>query len=685
MQIFEFHFNPKTKPDLIFNGFCFEPQNIYEKRVGGLYMAGVLKNTLPQNLHLLDHLSQTIKQQYYKNSLKNPAKALQEGLKLGNAFLENISKKGDVSWLGHLDFAVLSLKSLELNFTKTGEIKIFLLRGGQVIDIDKRLKFEELEPYPLKIFGNIISGKLAEDDILLILTEELMAPFQKLLTEIAALSPFNEKSLKEIFTRKEEILSKISGLCLLISLTRDARPRKKEMILGSRPRKEFAFKNIFGPALKKLILRRFSGLMLKKIEALKKLYFGFTQHFQFKMPAFKLPRLPSFTKPRNSGTKVKMRTKSSSPKPAIRFPKGKNITLIFILILILGVGFIFSKIEEGAQSKLHQATFLQIQQKVSKAEGYLVLKDNPLLMEKADSLLQESRDDILNLIKVYSQTPQSFKNQVMKLENKISDNLFELNKLTEIPDPELVFEVNPRDFVPQKIISNNNSIYLFSPYAPDIFKINENKESAILPVNKEISFAAASDDALFFFSKSGGFTVLKDGQLQETTLPALPDFAYNDFSSYQSNLYFLDENQGQIIKYSYLGNSNWSPPQIWLNSFTQKSIGAKSITVTGSAWVLNQDNSVARYYAREFQENIEPNIFPAPKDFSKILAVPGLAYLYFLEPQQKRVIITDRTGGIIRQFQSDKFNNLLDFSVSKDGKTIYLLNGLKIYKINLPL
>src|SRR3989338_2149813 len=118
MQIFEFYFNPPLRrgsaghsPDLIFNAFCFEPQNIYEKRVGGLYLAGVLRNTLPQNIHLLDHLTQAIKQQYYKNSLKNPAKALQEGLKLGNAFLENISKKGDVSWLGHLDFAALSLKN----------------------------------------------------------------------------------------------------------------------------------------------------------------------------------------------------------------------------------------------------------------------------------------------------------------------------------------------------------------------------------------------------------------------------------------------------------------------------------------------------------------------------------------------------------------------------------------------
>ena len=81
---------------------------------------------------------------------------------------------------------------------KTGEIKIYLLRGGQVIDIDKRWKFEELEPYPLKIFGNIISGKLAENDIILVLTEELLIPFQKLLTEIATKKELDEKITKEL-------------------------------------------------------------------------------------------------------------------------------------------------------------------------------------------------------------------------------------------------------------------------------------------------------------------------------------------------------------------------------------------------------------------------------------------------------------------------------------------------------
>jgi len=157
MQVFEFHFNPRLRPDLIFDSFCYEPENIYEKRMGNLYLTGLLKNVLPQNLRFLDKLAKVIQKEYYRSTIIKPEKALKKSLKEANEFLEQIAKKGDVSWLGNLSFAALSLKNYELNFTKVGDLKIFLLRGERIIDIDQKLKFEEITPWPLKIFGNIVS------------------------------------------------------------------------------------------------------------------------------------------------------------------------------------------------------------------------------------------------------------------------------------------------------------------------------------------------------------------------------------------------------------------------------------------------------------------------------------------------------------------------------------------------
>jgi len=261
MQVFELHFNPKAKEDLIFDSFCYEPENIYEKRLGSLFLVGELRNVLPQNLKFLDNLAVFLKKHYYSAPIKfSPEASLKESLKKTNEFLEGIAKSGDVSWLGNLNLAVLSLTPhqknwWEANFTKVGTAKILLLRAGQIIDIGKNLEFSEIEPYPLKIFSNIVSGKLAENDIILILTKEVFDFFsnQNLLNEIAKIVPFDpktkfdmgaeEKKLREILKIKEKNLLKISGICFLIVLSKEVLPKKEIIFQEKIP--EFSLKQVF--------------------------------------------------------------------------------------------------------------------------------------------------------------------------------------------------------------------------------------------------------------------------------------------------------------------------------------------------------------------------------------------------------------------------------------------------------
>ena len=277
MQVFELHFNPKAKEDLIFDSFCYEPENIYEKRLGSLFLVGELRNVLPQNLKFLDNLANFLKKHYYSAPIKlSPETSLKESLKKANEFLENIAKKGDVSWLGNLSFSLISLKPptalypkrWEINFTKVGDLKIFLLRRGQVIDIGKNLEFEEIEPYPLKIFGNIVSGKLAENDIILVQTKEVFDFFsnQNLIKEIA------QGKIKEILKTKEEQLSKISGVCLLITLQKEVLPKKEIIFQEKIP--TFSLKDVFSLVisqgkkffirLKEIFLDQISWLLVRK-------------------------------------------------------------------------------------------------------------------------------------------------------------------------------------------------------------------------------------------------------------------------------------------------------------------------------------------------------------------------------------------------------------------------------------
>ena len=706
MQVLEFHFNPRLRQgfggqtkesDLIFDTFCYEPENIYEKKLGSLCIAGLLRNTLPKNVRFLDSLNKLIKEKYYRITSSNPEKSLKETLKKANEFLEKIAKEGDVSWLGNLSFGVITLSGFELNFTKVGDLKILLLRRGQVIDIERELKFEDIEPYPLRVFGNIVSGKLADNDIILVLTKEVFDCFQgqNVIKEIAKLSSSASsadvsKNIKAILNQKREQLSKIFGICLLIVLNKEGLSKKREILNQSGPSRAFSLKLVFSPviaAFGKLIKKQkslktkpakarkkpegksfFEGLVLNFVE-------GLTQIFRLlKFRRTGLPKLKPL------GWKF--------PKLGI-FQFNKNTLLILALILFLASGFFIFKQKEEEQLKIYQTQLIQIKESVEQANSYLIIaKTNPEARKKANSLLIKALEEISPLSIIASNFSQDFNKQVSELKTTILEYLFQLNKLEIIQDIQPFFEFKSKDFIPQKLVAFRENLYFFNSFSENIFEVNSAGEGRTLSIEKKIDGAASQDDSsILFFSKPNQLIVFKDGQFKEllSLEPPSSDFNFTNFSSYSSNLYFLDTKTNDIIKYSYLNNFRWSGPQSWLDPKIRNAIDFKTMATDGSVWILNKKNGIARYYTGGFRENLNLEIFPPPKDLTKIFTSSQLPYLYLLEPAQKRIIILNKSGEVIKQFQSEKFDNLLDFTVSQNGKIIWLLNGLRVYKITTEL
>jgi len=424
MRIFEFHFNPKGEKDLIFDSFCYEPATNYEKRMGSLYMTGLLGNILPKQKRFLDNLAENIKENYYKTTANKPGKSLRETLKKANIFLENISKTGDVSWLGNLSFAALSLKSLELNFTKVGDFKIILLRKGQVIDIDQKLKFEGIEPYPLKVFGNIVSGKLAENDVLLVLTKEIFDFLKSrktlhILAQLAIPTPSKDnpkesidpQKIKDFFNEKKESFFKIPGLALLILLTKNQTPKERETLTEKR---SFSLKKAFSFPIFNNLKRRVVSFKSQKV-TIKKTSPGLTlpkkprpSILKLKAPKLTIPRLnfPKFNLPRINLPKIEI--KRSNPLKVFR---EKKVVLILTLFFLLILGYFVFEGRKQEQMKEYQEEINLIAEKVNQAETFLIVaKTNPQAEIKANSLFQESWQDLSPILNIASTFPQDLAN-----------------------------------------------------------------------------------------------------------------------------------------------------------------------------------------------------------------------------------------------------------------------------------
>jgi hypothetical protein len=693
MKVFELHFNPrqaKTEPDLIFDSFCYEPGNVYEKRLGSLFVVGELKNALPQNLRFLDNLANFLKKQYYSAPVRfSPEVALKEGLKKTNEFLEKIMKSGDVSWLGNLNSVILALiprqkKWWEVNFTKIGDIKILLLRNGEIIDIGKNLEFQEIEPYPLKIFGNIVSGKLIEGDIILIATKDIFSVFadppQKfggihkkpkrgesfprslnLIEQIAVIAPFEEeKKLKEILKTKEKELLKTSGICLLCFLTKEewVADKKPKIFTYQREAERFSILQAFQP-----VVDTFKGLKLRFLKNLAKLKEVPRKLFKLKKPKIKA----KIKKPK---IKIPLRHFRIELTDNLR----KNLISLLLLIILLISGFFIFKREEQIKLKEYKLILTTVNQDISQADNFLLLKNQ----EKAFSILKKAWQELLPL----AERKSAIQKEAISLKNSLEEKLEKISKLEKIPDPKLFFEFDQKEFVPQKMVFFNGDLYFYNSFADNVYKLSPVAEKIVLQTDKKFNKAESMDNALLFFQKPNLIFFLKDNNFEgpiPLKLP-YPDFSPNNLATFMSNLYFLDEKKGEILKYPAPLEQGKDSPQLWLNPTTKKVIDAKSMTIDGSLWILNNDNTISRYFGGELKETINLNLFPFPKNFKKIVAIGG--YLYILEPDEKRIILIDQNGKLIKQIFSQKFNNLLDFAVSENGKTIWLLNNNTIYQIS---
>jgi len=338
MQVFELYFNPKKRDDLFLTSFIYTPADVYEKRLGNLYVVGELTQAMPQNAHFLANLSSVVKKEYYVSGLKKSCEAsLREALKKGNEFLNRESKNGNVGWLGNLNFSVISFKDSVLNFAKVGDFKIFLARGNELMDLSQNLEMGQ-------VFGSMAGGKIADKDKIIVLNKRILAALgkkQKFLGELAKSS--NEKELKQVLKIYQGPLADVSGICLILINFGEDKVAQTVTLQKELP------------------------------------------NFSFKVPKVKIPKVILPSLPR-------------IPKfPRVGFKKDvrKKVFLILGLALLLLAFYYIFQGERSQELKNAQTRLLEAQSKAMLAESLLILKED----DRAKALFEETLNILSPLTK----------------------------------------------------------------------------------------------------------------------------------------------------------------------------------------------------------------------------------------------------------------------------------------------
>ncbi len=370
-----------------------------------------------------------------------------------------------------------------------------------------------------------------------------------------------------------------------------------------------------------------------------------------------------------------------------QLPKISKILLIISTILVVAlttsITSLHIKKRESMTINYYQQITAQIKELHDKVEAAIIYGDN----KSARYYLNQS----LNLIhslptnsKEREQTKQNLLNKYRELSRRI-------NKVVKVNSPLLFLDLN--NFNQQMKLNYLTSAksHLITLGKKHFLDINVGSKE----ISEQITTDIANNQPLLMADTDGQIIILtQNGSLYKYDIPTASTLKLEtnldtketniiDLASYNRRLYLLDANNKQIWRLLPQGN-NFGPPRPWLKEEINKQVNWRSFAIDGSIYIL-ADGQVKQYIQgkkTDFTiEEIEPNLVNA----TIIKTNTNIPYLYILDPNNKRLVIFDKKGKLVKQYISPIFDNLKDFTViykaEKNKSHVYLLNGNKIYLI----
>lgn len=371
--------------------------------------------------------------------------------------------------------------------------------------------------------------------------------------------------------------------------------------------------------------------------------------------------------------------------------KGKLIVAAAGIIIILALIGLFNF--QKAKLKTHEEFlnfYNQAQQKFQVAQS---LKDSD--PNQAQINLTGAKNDLETALNF---DPKS--NQGQKLKKEIEEGSGSILKIYNITDwpPFLSLDLIKSGFNSQKLSFSLGKITLLDDKEKTLVVLDlKDKKPQILSGALQLgsaSFASINGSKVYAFSPDKGITLinLEDGGSPKPSVIVKPDPEWGiitDIVGFSGNVYLLDSTKNQIYKYIPV-KSDYSDKISYLRP-DQKSefAGAKKMDIDYSVWVLKSGPEILKFtggYADGFSvSGMDKNLL----DLKSMFIAEGDSKdadngnAYFLDSQNSRLVILNKKGQYISQYTGEKFKSASDFVVDEKEKKIYLLEGNKIYQLDL--
>lgn len=362
--------------------------------------------------------------------------------------------------------------------------------------------------------------------------------------------------------------------------------------------------------------------------------------------------------------------------------------LLFISLFIAFVVLVLSIMITNANNRKQEALDLfnnsisTLEEKKSMIDSYLLYNNE----DGAKALIGESIMELNNL-ELSSEAQINLRDSLLSSIEKQRD---QVQKLTNIENPELIADFKDYNSAAEtrNLVIHNNIAYVADPAGKAIYSLNldnQEKDSILLSgqidsLNKPIVF----NDELYYqnansliginLENNKDFKIILNGISTDDNISS---FQFYDISG--KPLYLLAPNDDQIYKLTAQGSAygsktSWMQEGVSLN-------GALDIAVSNNIYILTDDGKINEYRRGVIQDFSLQTVDPVLSSASLFKLLDSK--LIVLDKSSKRLIIFNMDGSLIHQYQLSSLNNIKDFSLSSDSKTVYILNDDAIYQFKL--
>lgn len=193
-------------------------------------------------------------------------------------------------------------------------------------------------------------------------------------------------------------------------------------------------------------------------------------------------------------------------------------------------------------------------------------------------------------------------------------------------------------------------------------------------------------DSLFAYSETQGF--VRDAAGAWTALPlAASGRKSTAVDSYLGNLYLLEGERGQIVKFAS-GAYN-QVPQPWSSTKANGDLNlAVDFTIDTDIYVLLADGRVLDFYQGEIKATYKPSLVPPLAGASAMTTAPDSRWLYIVDPREGRILRFSRDGAQLDVFKpaegAKSFTGVREVAVDEPANMLYLLTDEGLLSVRLP-